>query len=134
MADLVQLSTTLEDFTTQIGMSDDNGSGANNGVYFSYNQANSAGNWELITNTSGTRTVVDSGVPAAIGFNNFGIVVNASGTSASFTINGTLVGTITTNIPMSPLSFFYTMRTNLGFTSVNDIDLFYYTQVFNTPR
>jgi hypothetical protein len=79
------------------------------GFFFEYNYAVSA-NWRCCvrTGTGGTNvTYVDSGVVvAATTWYKFKIVSNAGWTSFAFSINNTLVATITTNVP--------TVGTDLG--------------------
>lgn len=70
------------------------------GVYFQYVDNVNSGNWTLTTSNNSVRTTADSGVPVVANtWINLGAVVNAAGTSAQFFVDGTSVGTITTNIP-----------------------------------
>ena len=89
----------------RMGFSDGNSSLSGeptDGVYFRYSDTLAAGNWQAVCRNNGVETgsVVDTGVAVAIDTTYIlDIVVNAAGTSAEFRINGTLVATITTNIP-----------------------------------
>jgi SO2946-like, C-terminal domain len=68
------------------------------GVYFEYNPAVSA-NWFRCTSSNSVRTKTDTGVAATNNFVAFRFVVNAAATSIEFFIDGTSVGSNTTNIP-----------------------------------
>lgn len=71
------------------------------GVWFQYENDSSA-NWRMCTATSSTftRTNTSTAVAAATSYT-LGIFINAAGSSATFYINGSSVGTISTNIPTS---------------------------------
>jgi hypothetical protein len=57
-------------------------------------------NWQCVTSISSSTTVVDSGIAFGVGtWADLEIVVNTS--QAVFSINGSVVATITTNIPVS---------------------------------
>lgn len=83
----------------RIGWGDNDFADHVDGVYFEYDGTVSA-NWLCKTAGSSTRTSVDSGVAVgALSWYTLAIEVNAAGTEAKYYINGTLVATITTNIP-----------------------------------
>lgn len=70
------------------------------GVFFRYTHTENAGNWSCVCRTAGIETSVNSGVAPSFVLTTFQamrIEVNTS--NAYFYINGTLVGTVSTNIP-----------------------------------
>lgn len=77
------------------------------GVYFLYDAAgNTTGsaaspNWQLVTASNNTRTFVttSTAVNTSGSWTTLKIVVNAAASSVEYFVNGTSVGTITTNIP-----------------------------------
>ena len=68
-------------------------------VYFEYDQTVSP-NWRICTSDWWVRTKADSWVPVTTTYTKLWVMVNSAWTSATFTINGVVVGTITTNIPI----------------------------------
>lgn len=104
------------------------------GIYFTYTDTVNSGNWQIVTVASTVSTTANTAVAADANYNNFGLVINAAGTSVEFFINGVSVGTIVTNIPSANLSpVIYINPTNgnpIGF----DIDLFYSRLILTTPR
>lgn len=137
--DLVALSTAGNRYTVTAGLMQAT-SGASfgtptQGVYLTYADNVNGGNWLLNCNTSSVITSVDSGVAASTGFVNLGFTVNAAGTSVSFTINGTAVGTaITTNIPTASITPACTWIRSSGALPASKIDLFYMKQTLTTAR
>lgn len=131
---LATLSTAGNRYTAYFGMMDARAAVPDNGVFFTYSDNVNSGNWVLNCKSATVTTSVNTSTPAVIGYVNFGIVINASATSVSFTINGSTVGTaITTNIPTLPIS--PGVRWNIAATSPGSlIDLFYMQQVLTTPR
>ena len=96
---LFQLST-LTNAAFRVGFGDQTAADHNNGVYLEFNSGVSATNWLIKTAAAGTRTSTTTSVAAtASAWHKLVITVNAAGTSASFTLDGTSLGTITTNIP-----------------------------------
>jgi hypothetical protein len=130
------LSTGTQTYIVRVGFLDSTAPTApSNGVYFEYSSAASA-NWRCVTMLGGTSVPIDSGVAVAANtYYRLGIVINASGTSAQFFINGTLIGTSAVNIPVAvanvcgPTIF---MHKTVGGTSRSlNVDYFTYHYVFN---
>ena len=72
------------------------------GIYFQYSRTTTAGNWERCTSVGSTRTCTDTGVAYDTTVNNyhrFSFRTNSAGTSVEFFIDGTSVGSNTTNLP-----------------------------------
>jgi hypothetical protein len=96
------LANGTQDYIIRMGTGDQNASASagvdhNNGVYFEY-QGNAQANWVLKTANGGTRTSTTSSTAVATGWTKLRIEVTGSN-KAEYFINGTSVGTITTNIP-----------------------------------
>lgn len=98
------LATALEDYCFAVGFNDcgayDANSLATDGVYFTYNRAVNGANWNLhtVSNGSATNTTNLVSAIAADTWYRLGILIKA-GTSAAFSVNGSVIGTHTTNIP-----------------------------------
>lgn len=97
----------------------------NNAVGMRYSDNVNSGKWECYSrNTSGTETVLDTGVTVATNTSySIKIFVNKSLNEAQFELNGVIIGTITTNLPTSgTLAGFRTITiksvgTTLAFTN-----------------
>lgn len=101
---VVKTDATLSDGTdTYIlysGLSNDNAAEPAHGLYFRYSHSVNGGEWQFISRNSSAETAVDTNVLVATStFYRTTIVLNAAGTSAEGFINGTSIGTITTNLP-----------------------------------
>jgi len=96
-------TTTLSDGTDTYTLSAGFGDGVGNGtdaVMFRYTHDENSGKWTLVARSNSTETTADSGVTVAANtYYRLRIVVNAAGNSVQYFINGSSVGTITTNIP-----------------------------------
>lgn len=100
------LSTTAERYSCRLGFIDSGTGESTDGIFFRYDSEVNGGEWECVCRAAGVETVVDSNVaPSAGVYQLFSIVVNAAGTSAVFSINGSVVATITTNIPTGANAF-----------------------------
>lgn len=100
LVSIEDLSTAVDEYALRFGLGDTTG-GADfgNGVYFEYDRTVNT-NWLIKTAQAATRTTTDSMVAvAADQWDRFTIEINADATSVEYFINGTSVGTITTNIP-----------------------------------
>ena len=110
LVNLAQLSTAANEFILTAGFIDArNNDAINNGVYLEYDRTNST-NWIGVTESGGTRTEVDSGEAVATGTGNWTTLrfdINAAGTEVEFFINGTSVGTSSTNIPSAGLQYHF---------------------------
>ena len=94
------LSTVTETYALRCGFGDSTSADFVDGAYFEYSDAGSTPNWYRCTASNSTRTKTDTGVAAVAGaWTRLKVVVNAAGTSVEYFINGTSVGSNTTNIP-----------------------------------
>ena len=141
------LSTALERYRLFFGFGNTvTNSDATNGVYFTYdeggtgNGASASANWQCITGGSSVRTLTITTVPVVINtWIKLRIEVNAAATSVAFYINGTLVATITTNIPTYAANRTVTMKQGIsktiGLTARNFYcDYIGYENILTTPR
>lgn len=99
---LSALPTLAEDYRVGIGFMSTPATAPTHAVFFTIDRTVSATNWvaSCIKNTS--TTSVDTGVAistSASSYQSFRIEINTAATSITFYINGSLVATITTNIP-----------------------------------
>jgi hypothetical protein len=89
-------------YTFRTGFLDSMTAESTDGAFFRYTHSVNGGRFQAVCRSNGSETgsVVDTGVTAAIDTSYiFEVIVNAAGTEALFYIDGTLVATITTNIP-----------------------------------
>lgn len=99
---LETLSDGTDTYKVWIGFGDNtSGSGEpTDGCFFRYTHSVNSGKWEAVTRQAGTETATDTTVTADVTtFHIFQIIVNSTGTSVEFYIDGTLRATNTTNIP-----------------------------------
>lgn len=133
LINITALATVANDYTIRIGMGDSTTADFTNGAYFQYTRGTSV-NWLIKTAASATRTSTTTTTAVATGWVKLGISVNAAGTSINFTVNGTSVGTITTNIPSAATNFAAHQTRTAGTPSAFDIDYFLAYQRFTTAR
>lgn len=92
------LSTAGERYAFRIGLANGMLGDFTSGVYLEYDESQSA-NWRIKSANFGTRTTTTSGTAVATGWQTVELLVNSGGTSVEFWVDGTSLGTITTNIP-----------------------------------
>ena len=135
---LTQLSNSSNRFYVKLGLGDSQGeSDDNNSIAFRYEDNVNSGNWQCLSESGGTYTTVNTAVAADTGWHKFTIVVNTSATSIGYYINGSLVGTITTNIPTAPISPSVQFQNSGTYTSGIQtmlLDLFTLYIDLTTPR
>jgi hypothetical protein len=120
-------------YAVRIGLMDSTAvSQPTDGIYFEYNQAlyggSFPGTFYIVCRNSGTSTAVNTNVYlSANNYYNLNYVVNADGTSVTFYIDSTTVGTITTNIPTAALTASIGIASTSGYNSkVLYVDWFAY--------
>ena len=91
------------------------------GIYF---QATNTGNWLAITKNSST-TTTDTGIAQSTSFKRMEFLLNASGTSIGFYIDGTLVATHTTNIPSTGITPIFHIKNTASGSKRLDVDYVY---------
>lgn len=94
-----------------------------NGVYFTYVDGDNTNKWILNTSAASTNTTSNTSTTITAGtFYRLNIWVSALNSNAVFYVNGTSVGTLSTNIPSGtgqPVGFGLTLHKILGAGSVN---------------
>jgi len=94
------VSDGTDTYTTYIGFNDSSSASGLDAVMFRYTHSVNSGKFECVTRSNNTETAVDSGITVATTtWYKLGITVNAAASSVTFSINGSVVATITTNIP-----------------------------------
>lgn len=129
------LATAGNDYTCRIGFGDSTTGADNaNGAYFEYNRGTSA-NWIIKTASASTRTSTTTSTAVSAGsWVKLKIVINAAASSIEFFINGSSVGTITTNIPGVVVGLQY-QQTRVAGTPVGfDVDYMRAYQIFTSAR
>lgn len=128
------LSTAGERYAFGIGYGDIFNAEFTNGSYFYYDESVGT-TWLAKTANAATRTSVDTAVTVVAGAWIKLRIENSGSTSRRFFINGTLVATITTNIPTTAISPAANVRKSAGTTTrLIYIDYFMMDQVFITAR
>ncbi len=100
LINIMTLSTGSERFTLRIGFVDSVTTNSVNGVYFRYIDSVNSGKWVLVTSNNSTETATNStSTPSGATYYKLKIIVNAAGTLATYYVDGSSIGTISTNIP-----------------------------------
>lgn len=109
------LSDGTDTFTVYNGFMDTVLGAPTNGLFFRYTHGTNSGKWQFCSAAGSGIVAADTGVaPAAGVYQVFEIVVNTAGTSATFYIDGVLVGTISTGIPTAGVFPGITMLKSAG--------------------
>lgn len=99
------LSTVTDRYTMYLGIGDAiNGTEHSNGIYFKYNDSVSA-NYQCVTANGGVRTATTTTVAQSIVYKTFEIRVDGAAATATFSIDGTVAATISTNMPVGVLVY-----------------------------
>lgn len=139
------LSNSSEEFEFYFGFGDNASGNPTDGVYFIYDRTGGrtgtpSDNWQIATAAASVRTFATTSVAVPTDtYQRFTIIVNAAATSAEFFINGTSVGTISTNLPNNgsthQTGFFFQIIKGVGTTARNaDLDCCTVTVTYTTPR
>jgi hypothetical protein len=94
------LSSATDEYKFAIGGGpQNNGAFSNDGAMFVYNRALYGNNWQAVSRSGGNQTTTNSNVAVVANtWVRLALVVNATGTSIAYYIDGALVATIITNI------------------------------------
>lgn len=127
------LSTAAQRYASYIGFcTGDTGEPAH-GIYFTYSEATSA-NWIIKTGNSGVYTTTTTSTPVASNTWTKLTITLSSGT-AEFFVDGSSVGTISTNLPTSPVAIRAGIRKTAGsIARTLDVDAMYLNYTFGTSR
>jgi hypothetical protein len=102
---VMKISSAVSDgtdtYTVRMGLSDAAvGTEATDGVMFRYTHGTNSGEWQGVTRSNTTESVLDTNTAAEItAFHCFEFEINAAASSVEFFIDGASKGTISTNIP-----------------------------------
>ena len=134
---IFQLGNGTDDAQVAIGLMANpiyNGASAA-GVYWSYQNAGSA-NWQFKVSDGTTTTVVTTAIPVTTGWHHLAWVVNAAGTSVTYSVDGVSGGSpVTTHIPTVKLPPCFMLWKRLAPAAFfSSVDYFYITETFPTPR
>jgi hypothetical protein len=99
VAKIPTLSTASDRVDFCIGFTDGAEPGVTNGVFFHYRDNLNSGKWVLQTTAASTTTTTNTASTVDTNWHRYTITVNAAATSVTFSIDGSSVGTIATNIP-----------------------------------
>jgi hypothetical protein len=129
------LSDITNTYTIRAGFIQSITAESTNGAFFRYTNGVNSGRWQAVTRTNNAETAVDTGIAATANtWIALEIEVNAAGTSALFKINGAVVATITTNIPVAAgreFGYGVSCIKALGTVAVNMMDCDYVEMVMN---
>jgi len=136
------LSTSVERFVVFNGlMNFSNYSNPSNAIFFYYDEGGilptATPNWKCYTIRSLTRTATITSIPVTANqWYKLKIIVNADASSVGFYIDGVLVATHTTNIPLNiGYSFDSMIQKSVGLTArTMQMDYSAISQTFTTPR
>lgn len=144
---ILNLSTSLERYRLIFGFGAGSGNSTElDGLFFTYDEGGTANgtiasaNWQCVSVQSGIRTLTTTTTPVvANAYIKLRIEINATGTSASFYVNGILIATHTTNIPTGTNNRYVLMKQGIaktiGTTSrVVHCDYIGYENIQTTPR
>lgn len=130
------LSDGTDTYALRIGYGHDLGAGDfANGVYFEYLHTTSA-NWLLVANLATARTVTTSSTAVAAGaWLRLGIRKASGSNTATFEVNGSSIGTVTTGFPTLPIDPAMKLEKSVG-TNSRTVLLDYYWERMKwaTPR
>ncbi len=94
------LSTLAERFSYRTGFIDSGTAESVDGCFFRYSDNINAGNWQGVCRSNNAESVCDTTIPVVAGtWYRLNVSVNAAGTSADFSTDGTSRCTIASNIP-----------------------------------
>jgi hypothetical protein len=141
------LSTGTERFRWVSGFGSNSANGAEiDGVFFTYDEGGTLNgtaaspNWQCVTVANSVRTLTTTSTAVTAGaWNKLRIEINAAGTSVAFYVNGILVATHTTNIPLPTASRYVLVKQGIAKTIGATARLVYcdylgYENILTTPR
>jgi hypothetical protein len=132
------LADATNNYDLRLGMCDSDGTAdCTDGYYFTYDRDTSA-NWIMSTANNSTRTKTASSVAVGTGWHRFKIVANSAGTSLTYYVDGTSLGSVTTNIPTTSARATepgFSIQKQASTTSRSiKVDYFQYRNSLTTPR
>lgn len=126
------LSDNTNNYTVRIGFNTVL-VGDGNGTYFRYNHAVNGGRWQYVTRQGATETATDTGIAVVAGtWYRLESLLPIAGTSAIGSINGTVVATNTTNLPLGAIGVCGFIQKTVGTTSRQmNLDYIGLTSIFS---
>lgn len=144
---LANLSTVTERFRFISGLGAATGTAAEtDGVFLIYDEGGTSNgtaasaNWQCVTVANSVRTLTTTSTAVtAAAWHKLRIEINAAGTSVAFYVNGTLIATHTTNIPLYSASRFVIVKQGIfktiGITNrIIYVDYLGYENILTTSR
>jgi len=131
------LSDATNEYSFSVGGAVQNNGIGNDGAFFTYNRASLGANWQAASRLSGSQTTSNSNVAVVANtWVRLALIVNATGTSITYYIDGVLVATITTNIQAAGAGREGCLLVkSAGTTSVTaNIDYYFLGKTFTNPR
>lgn len=114
-----QIGSAGDQLNLFFGLHDCTSGGLDNGIYFSYVYATDTTHWIINTENGGTATsTVTSVVADPANFTKLAFLYNSTGPTCTFYINGSSVGTITTNFPTNGIGSNWAIQKVSGTTNV----------------
>lgn len=96
------LSDGTDTYTLRIGFGDAVNGEPTDGVYFRYTHSANSGNWVGVGRSNNIETLLNSSTVVVAGaFMRLRIEINSDASVATFYVNGTSIGTVTSNIPQT---------------------------------
>jgi hypothetical protein len=129
------LSNGANDGGINVGFMDGPGWAAPaNSIYFKYQSVTSL-NWYVESFSGGVGSSFTSSIPVTAGWHKLKMVINAGATSAEFFVDGTSIGTITSNIPATKLPPMVSYRKTAGNGALYlGVDYIKIDKTFTVPR
>lgn len=132
------LSNATQRYNLRIGFGNNTAAGDFvDGVYLEYDDSLSA-NWRYKTSNNSVRSANNSTVAVATGWTRLSFLVNSTGTSVEFFVNGTSIGTQTANIPITvarATKLIFKIEKTVGTTSsIVYCDYLFANKVFSALR
>ena len=133
---IATLSNATNTYTLRLGLGDTVGSDEANGCYLEYSSGENSGDWIIKTASASTRTATNTSTAVGTGWQNISVSVNAAASTVTYYVNGSSLGTVSTNIPTTGISPFLDIVWSAGTVGANsiEVDLFYMSQTLTTAR
>lgn len=125
------LSTVGEEYIARFGIADS--TAPSNGTYFEYDRLTST-NWRGVTRAAGVSTAASGGTNVAVAAGAWlRLTLTWDGATASFYVDGVLIGTSTTNIPTLGIAVLAHITKSAGTTSRDVLVDYFWERLLWTP-
>lgn len=131
---IVTLSNSTNRYQLSVGLSQNNG--LSNAFYFQYQDSVNSGNWVINSIAATVSTSTNTSTAVATGWHNAQITINAAGTSATFTLDGVSLGTISSGLPSVGLKPVFLAVWKAGTVAANtfQVDAMWLNQTLTSAR